>query len=347
MRKLATLIALAFAVLLLAAACGDGEEPAATPTPTSTVATSPTAAPTAAVPSPEPTPAEVEKPDPHTLIPPGAVLDQALEVSLDGREPGQIVVISHTVSKDESGQPVATEVPEMCDFPPSTPCDFRVEIFGYDPVSGWTSGYLEEYSYTVSAEARSFGLDPGNREALILTSLSCGANCTEAHAVLTTRDGEVEVAYRAAGRGVPVEIGPATATFFVPAYPEEPLFAGLCCPNGEFIQTVGFNEESGEVEVTEAELAICTEGTFAVMPSQRPNTLFVRCAEGEAPNVNGYETTDVTIVEPTTVAGLSGLQEGDRITVEFIIKECPASPLDCESPLSLTPVATKITVLSR
>jgi hypothetical protein len=159
-------------------------------------------------------------------------------------------------------------------------------------------------------------------------------------------DGEVKVVYRAGGRGTGVELGPATATFIIPAHPQAPLFAGLCCPNGEIIQTVGFDHESGEVRVIEAELSVCTEGTFTVMPSQPPNTLFVRCAEGEPQNETGYETTDATVVEPATVGGVNGLQEGDRITVEFMVKECPDSLLDCESPLSLTPVVTKITVLS-
>ena len=318
-------------IALLAFACDDDEGGGA---PTGTPAT-----PTAATP-------EVERPNPETLVPAGAGLDQALEVSLDGSAAGQLVVISHIARI--GGTPAPDECPDnsVLSGDPS-PCAFRVEIFSQDGAGGWSSRYLEDDASgekpgsgtTQAVEARSFRLDADGRVALVLTRVSCYAsNCpVEAHQVLTMKDGEIVKVYEASE--ALLELGPSSATFSSPAYAE---FSGGCCPNGRLVQTVGLDAASGEVKALDADLKLCTEGPFVMMP-EPANRVSLRCNE-DSPTT-GYLLSEATAFEPAEVGGLSGIQDGDRIRVEYTVKECPDSLLDCE-PGSITPLATKVTVLA-
>ncbi len=319
---------------LLTLACNGGGE--AQPT-----ATQPTATATA--------PPGVERPDPQTLIPAGYVLDQTLELSLDGSEEGQLVIISHTAWR--LGETTPDECPDntVLGGAPS-PCAFRVEVLAYDAATGWTSRYLRDdgvgekpgaAGINQALRARSFELDASGQEALVLTYSVCAAsNCVvEHHIVLTMANGEVEIVYDAFKASL--DLGPASAEFRVLAYAE---FSPGCCPNSILVQTVGLDPETGQVGVIDAELSLfCTEGLFLPFSEEQPLIVVVRCSEEEP--ATGYETTDETVVEPITVGGLDGLQEGDRISVEYFIKECPDSLRDCDA-FSVTPVATKITVLS-
>ncbi len=347
---------------LLAACAGGGEEPQPTPTPSPAAARpSPTPEPTA-----EPTPSPIPKPDPQTLLQPGYVLDQALEVNLDGSETGQIVVISHTVREDAAGQPVVSAVPEEC--PDSTvlggepsPCVFRVEIFTYDAASGWTSKFLQEggdpkhgglfpAGITQAVEVTAFGPGVTGPQAVVVTYTNCGgSNCpVQGHRVLAMRDGAVAEVYGAFDSSV--EIGGNSAAFAMAFYAKGALFAGLSGPNGILVQTVEIDPQTGDVGLAAARLDICAEGDVITAPMKPPNPLFVRCLDPNDPtyspprHVGGFETTNQTVVEPAAV-GLSGLKEGDHVKVDYTIKECPQSLLDC-SPDSITPVATKITVMS-
>jgi len=177
----------------------------------------------------------------------------------------------------------------------------------------------------------------------VLTRVNCASShCpVELQRVLTMSAGQVTVAYEAFLASL--ELGPASATFDGPAYAE---FSAGCCPNGRLVQTVGLDTETDRVGVIDAQLALCTEGTFQRVPSLGEHVVAVRCAEGE--RGAAFQTTDQTAVEPATVGGITGLQDGDRVRVEFIVKECPDSLLDCDpSKNGVTPVATKITVLGR
>ncbi len=319
---------------LLALACGGGGEPQSTSEPEATATQ---------------TAAEVERPDPQTLIPAGYVLDQTLELSLDGSEEGQLVIISHTAWI--LGETTPDECPDntVLGGAPS-PCAFRVEVLAYDAATGWTSRYLRDdgvgekpgaAGINQALQARSFELDASGQEALVLTYSVCAAsNCVvEAHSVLTMTDGEVEIVYGAFEASL--ELGPASAEFRVLAYAE---FSPGCCPNSLLLQTVGLDPETGQVGVIDAELSFfCAEGLFRPSSEEQPLIVAVRCSEDES--ATGYETTDETVVEPATIGGLDGLQEGDRVRVEYFIKECPDSLRDCDA-FSVTPVATKITVLS-
>ena len=82
---------------ILAPACGGGGAPTTlTATPAPTVTAIPESA--------------VESPEADSLLLPGYVLDQSLEVSLDGADPGQLVVISHTTRQVFSA---ATKRPQL------------------------------------------------------------------------------------------------------------------------------------------------------------------------------------------------------------------------------------------
>lgn len=319
---------------LLALACGGGGE-------TQPKATQPAATATG--------PAGVERPDPQTLIPVDYVLDQTLELSLDGSEEGQLVIISHTAWI--LGETTPDECPDntVLGGAPS-PCAFRVEVLAYDAATGWTSRYLQDdgtgekpgaAGINQALQARSFELDASGRAALVLTYSICAAsNCVvEQHSVLTMTAGEVEIVYGAFEASL--ELGPTSAEFRVLAYAE---FSPGCCPNSLLLQTVGLDPETGQVSVIDAELSLfCAEGAFLPFSEEQPQIVTVRCSEDEP--ATGYETTDETVLEPATVGGVDGLQEGDRISVEYFIKECPESLRDCDA-FSVTPVATKITVLS-
>ncbi len=256
------LLVLPFLIALLTA-CGGGGEDESTPSHSPTVAQpSPTPQPTTE-PTPTltavPTPA-VEKPDPQTLVPAGYVLDQSLEVSLDGSQPSHIVVFSHTVAKDKTGQPAAATVPDQCPdndvlLGSPSPCAFRVEIFAYDPASMWTSIFLEEDDNAAGlqqgVQAHAFNAGTGDRQALVLTSVNCAADSCpfERHLVLTMKDGDVTKVYDAFKAGL--QLGPTTATFNEPEYAvDDPL----CCPSARRITTIGLDPNTGEVGVIDVQI---------------------------------------------------------------------------------------------
>jgi hypothetical protein len=238
------------ALLALNACGGDGSSaPSPTPTPTEPAPT------LTAVPTPA-----VEKPDPQTLVPAGYVFDQSLEMSVDGSQPSHIVVISHTVANDKTGQPVAATVPDQCPdndvlLGSPSPCAFRVEIFAYDPASMWTSVFLEEDDNAAGlqqgVQAHAFNADVSERQALILTSVICAADSCpfESHSVLTMKDGAVTKIYNAFK--ATLALGTATAMFDEPEYADDDP---LCCPSARRITTVGFNQETGEVGVIDVQI---------------------------------------------------------------------------------------------
>jgi len=310
---------------------------------------------------------EADRPALESLLQPGYVLDQALDVNLDGSETGQIVVISHTVRKDKTGLPATAAVPEEC--PDNSvlrgdlsPCAFRMEIFGYDSASGWLSRYVEgdgdpkqgarfADGITQAVEVTAFGPSIDGPQALVLTYANCGAsNCpVQGHLVLVMKDGAIAAVYAAFDSSVQIEGN--SAAFALPFYAQGPLSSGLCCPNGILVQTVEIDPQSRDSGVVAAELDVCAEGTIITAPAEPQKVLFVRCLDPNDPayspprHVGGFETTEQTVVEPATVSGLQGLAEGDRVRVEYTVKECPQSLLDC-SPGSITPIASKITVLN-
>jgi len=276
------------------------------------------------------------------MLPPGEVPDLFLNVSLDGSQQGQLVIISHTWL-DESGQATTPEVPcptneTLLGAP--TPCDFRVSIFVYDANTGWANQYDEGVKWTGMRQelrATSFKLADGKRDALILTSVICAAShCPfEINSVLTMKEGKIETA--ATGQTI-LGFDGGTVTLSNPVSSATPLDLGLAFSNGRLIQVTGLDPATGEVAVIAAELSTCADGTLARGPN--PNTILVNCEPG---NNGGYVLDEQTAVEPANVGGINGLQDGLRVAVEFIIGEC-AELVNCESP-TLTPVATKITVL--
>jgi len=138
------LAGLSASMLVFASCGGDGNKDESTParavSPTQRSTPRRTAGATA-TPS-----AQITRPDPETLVPADYALDQALEVSLDDREAGQIVVVSHTIRKDKDGNQVAEALPDDCPSDPlnGSPCAFRMEVFAYDQASGWTSRYIDD-----------------------------------------------------------------------------------------------------------------------------------------------------------------------------------------------------------
>ena len=360
-------LVLAMLVALLAAACGGGGSAQSTPRPVVSLATS-TAPPPTATATPEPA---VEHPDPGSLLLPGYVLDQSLEISLDGADPSQLVVISHTTRQVYlcSDQAFATfgKSPGVdCEDPPpvvapegdcptsigleydASACVYRVEIFAYDAASGWTSRPITgaQFSNTegtgiqLGIEMRSFSLD-AYREAVILTSDACtgvGSGCGVSHVVLAMNDGSVEAVYFA-GRGQ-VDVGDTSATFLYPVYLGD---VPLCCPNGRQRDVVGLDPGTGEVAVIESELLVCTEGTLRRFESL-PNSVGVACdAEAPVPG-STFAIADTTVVEPATLGGVDALRDGDRVTIEYRVEECPQGQ-SCGWSRQL--VATKITVVSQ
>ncbi len=283
-------------------------------------------------------------PDPYAVIAPGEVPDLFLNVSLDGSKHGQLVIISYTWL-DESGQPTTPEVPcptnETLQGAPS-PCDFHVAIFAYDVDTGWTDQYDEDIDWAglrQGLRATSIKLKGGNREVLILTSVVCaGHNCPfEDNVVLAMKAGKIEtVAASQTILGFGSDTGTVTLANRVSS--ADPVDPGLAFSNGRLIRTVGLDPATGEVAVIAAKLSICANGTLG--PRLKPDAILVSCDPG---NVGGYVITDQTVVEPASIGGLAGLQEGMRVLVEYVIKEC-ADLLNCDSP-TLTPVATRVTVL--
>ncbi len=365
MRILTIVITLA---ALLALACGGGGGAQPTSRPIALLATS--TPPSTATLTPEPA---VERPDPESLLLPGYVLDQSLEVSLDGADPGQIVVISHTTRQvylcsdqafatfgkspgvDCESSPPVVVAPEG-DCPTSvglevdaSACVYRVEIFAYDAASGWTSRPITgvDFSRTegtgiqLGIEVRSFSLD-ADREAVILSPDACtgvGSGCGARHVVLAMKDGSVEAVYF--GWRGQVDIGDTSATFLFPVF-LGPDSVPLCCPNGRQRDKVGLDPETDEVAVIESELIVCTEGTLSRSESL-PNSLGITCGAEAAMPGSTFAIADTAVVEPATLGGVDALRDGDRVTIEYRVEECPQGQ-SCGWTRQL--VATKITVVN-
>ena len=262
------LLVLPLALLLAACNGGGGADPTPSPSP-AVEQPSPTPGPTAtstAEPTPRATP--IPKPDPQTLLQPGYVLDQALELSLDGGATGQIVVISHTVRIDKQGQRAVATVPEEC--PDNTvllgdpsPCAFRVEVFTYDPASGWTSKFLQDADdpvteggyvlpgITQGVQARAFATGEDGLQGLLVTYVKCAAsNCpVEHHLVLAMKDSVITEVYNAFKARL--QLGPTTAILNEPEYAPDD---GLCCPSARRITTIGLDPNTGEVGVIDVQI---------------------------------------------------------------------------------------------
>jgi hypothetical protein len=339
----------AFLITLLAllVACGDDDDQATlSPSPSATGA-APTASP------------GVSKPDPESLLRPGHVLDQSLEVSLDGSAAGQIVVISHTTEAAlRTEDPAAASVPPKGQCTSDTPqeggsfdCLFQAEVFALDAASGWTSVFVTpDYASRLAAAEKSicghrcgsqemgehatFALGDG-REAVILAIGYCtgiGSGCGTYREVLTMREGEVKVAYTSWQGSVEVA---GTSAVFNNAAPFRDD-AG-CCPSGRRIETLALDTSTGELGVIESRLLVCSEGTLAQRPAEAyvTNGIVLSCDWEYAGSA--YRTTGETVVEPAGVGGLDGLAAGDRIRVAY--RE------DCEADRGCALVATKVTVL--
>ena len=339
---------------LFALACNGGGEaqPTATAEPDATATTL----------SPSPTPA-VQRPDPASLLSPGYVLDQALEVSLDGSEVGQIAILSHTVREVlATGDPASASVParEDCptlpeqEFDPGA-CVFRAEVFTYDPGSAWTRKFLSPEPAPGSGEtekdvpyghrggiqgmsdAQTFALDTRG-EALVLTFSYCtgiGSGCGDYHEVVSMQRGEFEIAYSA--WKAQLTIRPMSAIFDNPAYFNDEPF---CCPGGRYLDTLGLDSATAEVAVIESQLLLCTEGAYVPIDVPPPGELAVRCDTG-VPGTT-YQISDETVFEPASLDGLQGLREGDRVRIEYVIDQCPEGVFDCFWQLL---AATKVTAL--
>ena len=357
-------------IALLAVACGGGGSAQATPTSTALPATS-TQPPPAATATAEPA---VESPDPGSLLLPGYVLDQSLDVSLDGADPGQLVVISYTTRQVflcsdqapatlvkrpgvdcENSPPVVAPPEGECptgvglEIDPSA-CVYRVEIFAYDTALGWTSRPITGIDFSATEgtgiqlgiEVASFSLD-ADREALVVASESCtgvGSGCGVRHVVLTMKDGSVEAVYFT--WKAQFDVGDASATFSFPVYlgPDNVPF---CCPNGRQMDTVGLDPDTDEVAVIESELLVCTEGTLSHSESL-PDSVRITCDTQAASPGATFAIADNTVVEPATLGGVDALRDGDRVMIEYRIEECPEG-LSCGWSRQL--VATKITVVNR
>jgi hypothetical protein len=200
-------------------------------------------------------------------------------------------------------------------------------------------------------DVSAFELDE-DRQALVLAADYCtgvGSGCGTYLEVLAVKDGEVSRVYDA-WKAAATVVG-NSVVFSEPFYSDGPLFSGLCCPNGILRITIGLDADSGAVAIIGRELPICVDGTMITAPAEPPHLLVVRCLSPDDPayspplHVGGFETTAQTLIEPAAVGGLQGVAEGDHVRVEYSVKECPSSLLDC-SPDSITPVATKITVLN-
>ena len=341
--------------LVAAAACGGGdEEEAVLPTSSPSVTGASPAAQRTLTASPQ-----VSKPDPQALLRPGFVLDQSVEVSLDGSAAGQIVVISHTTEPAlRTKDPSAASVPPkgQCTSDPiqeggSSACLFQAEVFVLDAASGWTSVFVTpDYASRLAASEKSIGGHRGGiqglgedatfplgdgREAFILDIGYCtgaGSGCGSYHEVLTMRDGEVKVSYRA--WKATFEVEGTSATFSIPA---EFRDEALCCPSGRRIETLALDTSTGELGVIESRLLVCSEGTLAQRPAEAypVNSIALSC-EGQYPR-SAYRATSETAFEPAGVGGLDGLAAGDRVRVAY--RE------DCEADLGCALVATKVTVL--
>jgi len=326
---------------------------AATRTPRRTATASPTS--------------EVERPAPESLLQPGYVLDQSLEVSLDGSEAGQIVVISHTISQvllcsgqaldQKTGEPLPTPtsgcedltssaVParEDCSQDPNlgpTPCWFRAEVFAHDDSAGWSSRLISKNhrgGVQDLGEARTFRLDV-EREAVVLAFHYCtgtGSGCGWVHEVVAMPGGQVKSAY--SSWQARETIDEDSATFVNPVVFFQDAF---CCPSGMLTDKLALDPLTDELGVIDSRLDVCGQGVLAHNPGdQNPDNLMeLTCDAGL--NVL-FETTAETVVEPSSIPGVNGLRQGQHVGVEYNIKECSPSGEDC---LGKTLTATKITVL--
>ena len=341
---------------LPALACNGGGEAQ----PTATAELEATA--TATTLSPSPTPA-VQRPDPASLLSPGYVLDQALEISLDGSEVGQIAILSHTVREVlASGDPASASVParEDCptlpeqEFDPGA-CVFRAEVFAYDSGSAWTRKFLSpepppnsgqtengvSYGHRGGiqgmSDAQTFALDTRG-QALVLTFSYCtgiGSGCGDYHEVVSLHRGEFEIAYRA--WKAHLTLRPMTAIFDNPAYFSDDPFIG---PSGRYLDTLGLDSATMEVAVIESQLLLCTEGSYVPIDFP-PGRLAVRCDTGVL--YTTYQISDETVFEPAGLDGLQGLREGDRVRLEYVIDQCPEDVIGC---FGQSLAATKVTALN-
>lgn len=233
---------LRYGLLLLAAglaySCGGGnnDEPLPTITPQSGT----------------PAPA----PDVQTLVQPGFVLDQSQPVSLDGSPSGQIVIISHTNAPRSDGQTPTGPAPETCPTNATlqgapSPCAFRIEAFGYDPASGWTSKYLLQQTQAggagiaQSVTAQIFAAGSG-MDGLIVNFVLCAEQAcpVDQHIIYGMREGKVVTVFNS--RSSTVTIEGQTAIIDEPTYkPGEQA----CCPSGRQIATIGLNQTTGFLDV--------------------------------------------------------------------------------------------------
>ncbi len=361
MLKFTGLAAITFLAAALVACNGGSGERDVTPTSIESPSPSPTDEPVAT--SPEST-EPVQRPAASSLLPPGYVLDEALDVSLDGSEAGQIVVMSHTVRRvAETGDPAAATIPgkggcstdlSLDEMDPSA-CIFRAEVFGYDAVSGWSSRFVtpelpdpepeREKGVALGhrggiqspTEATSFKIEDG-RDVLVLTFHYCtgiGSGCGSIYEVVSMPGDEVKSVYSAWKAGVTVEAN--SVTFDNPVIFRRDAF---CCPSGRQIDTLALDPATGELGVIESRLEVCTEGVLAHNPGEIfPENLLGLSCDTE-PGVL-FEITAETVVEP--MGGVDSLRQGQEVRVEYNITDCSPGGADCFGE-SLT--ATKITLLN-
>jgi hypothetical protein len=195
-------------------------------------------------------------PDAQTLVQPGYVVDQTLPLSLDGSPSGQIVVISHAAAPRSDGQTPTGQAPQTCPTNETlqgapSPCAFRIEVFGYDPASGWTSNYLLQQTQSggagmaQSVAAQTFAAGSGI-DGLIVTFVLCADQAcpVDQHIVYGMRDGQVVTIFNS--RDSTVRIEGQTAII-----DERTYKAGeqACCPSGRQIATIGLNPATGTLDV--------------------------------------------------------------------------------------------------
>jgi len=309
-----------------------------------------------------PTP-EVERPVPESLLQPGYLLDQALEVNLDGSEIGQIVVVSHTTYQvllcsgqalnEKTGEPlpipqsgceelIAT-VPakEDCSQNPNldpAACWFRADVFAYDNSAGWTSVLVSRNhrgGVQDIGEAQTFRLDDG-REAMVLAFHYCtgtGSGCGNYYEVIAKQGEKIAVAYTA--WKALFRLDGTSVVFDNPAIFRDDAF---CCPSGRDIDTLALDPATGKLGVIKSELLVCTEGNLTREPAG-PNTFAISCGQESPVPGSIYRISNQTTVEPAAIGGLPGLRDGDPVRVDH--------GTECEGETSFcTLTAIKITVLS-
>lgn len=345
------LLATTSVFVFITVACGGGGGPEATPSP-AVARRSPT---------PSPSPSPIPKPDPQTLLQPGYVLDQALEVNLDGSGTGQIAVISHTNNQFYycSSSPAPTPTPKSfnCDAPaipvapkqgcPTDPmlevdpsaCVFRFEIFSHDPASGWTSKYAtgkHRGGIEGGMELSTFTVDD-QRKAIVLSAGYCtgvGSGCGLVHEVLTMVAGEVKLV--GGGWQALVNVEATRVSISNPAYFGDDPF---CCPSARRSATIALDPMTGELGVIATELVACKEGELVGLPEPPRNTVQLR-------GCGSFEVTDQTVVEPASIGGIQGLRVGETVRIEYGVGQCPDDGIPYNCSWGEVLAATKITVLN-